>query len=66
MNYKNISICIYLILNLTGCAQMMPGLFQAVEDIETDTAIRLEVDKSAIQKETDININIQVTNKDAK
>ncbi|MCX6987777.1 MAG: hypothetical protein NT065_06465 [Chlamydiae bacterium] len=32
-----------LSLLLTGCAQMLPGLFSAVEDIETQEAITLTV-----------------------
>lgn len=51
-------------LLLTGCAQMLPGLFSAVEDIETQEAITLTVDKEAFQKDTDVKISIEVTNKD--
>ena len=53
-----------LSLLLTGCAQMLPGLFSAVEDIETQEAITLTVDKEAFQKDTDVKISIEVTNKD--
>ena len=49
---------------LTGCAQMLPGLFSAVEDIETQEAITLTVDKEAFQKDTDVKISIEVKNKD--
>jgi hypothetical protein len=49
---------------LTSCAEMMPGLVKAVEDIETDTAIKVEVDKEALQKDTDIHIMVDVVNKD--
>ena len=53
-----------LLLLLTGCAQLLPGLFSAVEDIETQEAITLTVDKEAFQKDTDVKISIEVTNKD--
>ena len=53
-----------LTLLLTGCAQLLPGLFSAVEDIETQEAITLTVDKEAFQKDTDVKISIEVTNKD--
>ena len=53
-----------LSLLLTGCAQLLPGLFSAVEDIETQEAITLTVDKEAFQKDTDVKISIEVTNKD--
>lgn len=63
MLYKLISF-VSLSLLLTGCAQMLPGLFSAVEDIETQEAITLTVDKEAFQKDTDVKISIEVTNKD--
>lgn len=43
---------------------MLPGLFTAIEDIETQEAISLTVDKEAFQKDTDVKISIEVTNKD--
>ena len=63
MLYKLFSF-VSLSLLLTGCAQMLPGLFSAVEDIETQEAITLTVDKEAFQKDTDVKISIEVTNKD--
>lgn len=63
MFYNFISL-IALSMLLTGCAQMLPGLFSAVEDIETQEAITLTVDKEAFQKDTDVKISIEVTNKD--
>lgn len=62
MFYNFISL-IALSMLLTGCAQMLPGLFSAVEDIETQEAITLTVDKEAFQKDTDVKISIEVTNK---
>lgn len=43
---------------------MLPGLFTAVEDIETQEAISLTVDKEAFQKDTDVKISVEVINKD--
>ena len=63
MLYNFISL-VALSMLLTGCAQMLPGLFSAVEDIETQEAITLTVDKEAFQKDTDVKISIEVTNKD--
>jgi|HubBroStandDraft_2_1064218.scaffolds.fasta_scaffold00031_49 hypothetical protein len=51
---------------LTGCAEVMPGLFKAVDDIETDNAIKIEIEKEALQKDTDIHITVDVLNKDDK
>ena len=63
MLYNFISL-VALSMLLTGCAQMLPSLFSAVEDIETQEAITLTVDKEAFQKDTDVKISIEVTNKD--
>ena len=62
MLYNFISL-VALSMLLTGCAQLLPGLFSAVEDIETQEAITLTVDKEAFQKDTDVKISIEVTNK---
>lgn len=42
----------------------MPELFKAVDDIATDTAIKVEVDKEAFQKDTDVSVAVEVKNKD--
>ena len=56
--------CYFLTLLVsTSCAQL-PSFFQAVDDIETDTAILVQVDKEAIQKDTDVYIQVNVQNKD--
>jgi len=56
--------CLFLTLLLSsGCSQM-PSFFQSVDDIETNSVIKVEIDKEAFQKDTDININIDVKNKD--
>jgi hypothetical protein len=49
---------------LTGCSQLFPGLFTTIDDIETQETITLKVDKEAFQKDTDVKISIEVTNKD--
>lgn len=63
MLYHLISLSI-LSLVLSGCSQMLPGLFTAIEDIETQEAISLTVDKEAFQKDTDVKISVEVINKD--
>jgi hypothetical protein len=55
---------ILTLIALSGCSAMMPGLFQTVDDIATDTALRVEIDKEAFQKDTDVNVSIEVKNKD--
>ena len=52
--------CIFLTLLISaGCAQM-PSLFQSVEDIATDTAIKIEVDKEAISRDHEIYIQLNI------
>jgi hypothetical protein len=53
-----------LFLGLIGCAQMIPGLTQALEDYVTDEAVNIKVDKAAMQKDTDIKISVDIMNKD--
>lgn len=57
-------ICLVCLINLVGCAQMLPELFKSVEQIADDDAIKLQVSREAIQKETDVTISVSVTNKD--
>ncbi len=56
----------YLLLLLpfvTSC-QYLPQLAQDIEQIATDTAIKVEVSRETFQKETDLAITINVQNKD--
>jgi hypothetical protein len=55
-----------LLLTLTGCAEMIPGLMTAIDDAVTDEAVSVTVDKAAIQKDTDIKISVEVVNKDER
>lgn len=52
-----------LIFLLTSCAAL-PQLFNSVEKIATDDAITVKVDKDAFQKDTDVKVNVEVTNKE--
>ena len=54
---------ILLALLCTSC-QALPQLFQATEDIADDTAVKVEVSKEAIAKETDLSVDVKITNKD--
>jgi hypothetical protein len=47
----------------TGC-QAFPSIVKAAEDIATDDAISIEVDRSAMQKDTDVHITVDVKNKE--
>jgi starvation-inducible outer membrane lipoprotein len=51
------------ILMLTSC-QYIPEMAEDIESIENDTAIRVEVSRETIQKQTDLGIIINVQNKD--
>lgn len=52
-----------LIPLLTAC-QFLPEVAQDLESVATDTAIKIEVSRETFQKETDLQININVQNKD--
>jgi hypothetical protein len=57
----------YLIIQLlllTGC-NTLPQLYQAAEDIADDNAIKLEISREAIGKQTDVNVSIDVKNNTA-
>jgi hypothetical protein len=54
---------LFFFMILTGC-QYLPDIAKNIESIETDTAIRVEVSRETFLKETDLDININVKNKD--
>lgn len=51
-----------LIFSLFFSCSTLPQLYQTIDDI-ADDAIKIEIDKAAITKETDVAINILVSNK---
>jgi hypothetical protein len=61
----NIFKTIIILFFLTSC-QALPALFSSVEKIADDNAIKLEVSHEALQQNTDLEISINVTNKDEK
>jgi hypothetical protein len=48
---------------LTGCAQMIPGLMTAIDDAVTDEAVCVSIDKGAMQKNTDVTIEVEIRNR---
>jgi len=56
--------CLLLLIPLITSCQYIPDMAKDIESIETDTAIRLEVSRDTFQKETDLDISINVQNKD--
>lgn len=48
---------------LTGCAQWIPGLTDVMDDYITDDAVCVSIHKQAIQKDTDLNVQIELVNK---
>jgi len=58
-------ISIISLLLLTSCSAMMPDLFKTVDDIETDTAIKIEVDKTAFSRDVQtVDATVHIQNKD--
>lgn len=52
-----------LIFFLSSCTSL-PQMFDTVEKIATDDAITVKVDKDAFQKDTDVKVHVEVTNKE--
>ena len=50
---------------ISSC-QYLPEMAKNLESIETDTAIKVEVSRETFMKETDLDISINVKNKDEK
>lgn len=51
-----------LLMSLVTSCNALPQLYQAAEDIATDEAIEINVSREALQKETNLSINVDVTN----
>jgi len=49
------------IMFLTACSSL-PQLYQAAEDIADDDAIKVQVSREAISKQTDVSVSIDVKN----
>lgn len=62
---KHLTTWIFLCLTVTGCAQLIPGLTQAIDDAVTDEACQVTVDKAAMQPNTDIDIAVKITHQSA-
>jgi hypothetical protein len=56
---KYVLIFIFL---LPGC-NYVPEISKTIDDIATDDAITIKCDKDCFQKETNVKINLEVTNK---
>jgi len=52
-------------LMLTSCATL-PELYKSIDDIATDDAITVKVDRDAFQKDTDVHVRVDILKKDAK
>lgn len=52
-----------MMIFLSGCAQMIPGIDKVIDDYVTDEAIQITIDKAALQHDTNLKINVDVTNK---
>lgn len=55
----------FILFIVTGC-QYLPDMAKDIESIETDTAVSIEVSRETLQKDTDLQINLNVKNKDEK
>jgi uncharacterized protein YcfL len=55
-----------LILFLFTSCGAWPQALQTVEDIADDTAVKVEVSREAIQKDSDVTINVELKNSQMK
>jgi len=53
----------FLALLTTGCSYL-PEMAKTIDDIETDQAINITVDKEAFKDSTSIKLNLEVTSVD--
>lgn len=58
--YKSTFISLFF---LSGCAQMIPGLTEIIDDAVTDNAVTVSVERSAIENKNDLNIQVSILNK---
>lgn len=63
VNMKIVIPTSILALLLGSCAAL-PDMFKDVDNIATDTAIKVEVSREAIQKDTDVTVSVGISNKD--
>lgn len=54
-------ILLSLLVVVAAC-QTLPQLYQTAEDIADDTAIKIEVSREAISKQTDVAVTVDVKN----
>jgi hypothetical protein len=52
-----------LTMFLSSCSAL-PQLFQATEDIADDTAIKIQVSREALTEKTNLQLNLDVKNKE--
>lgn len=52
-----------LIAFLTSC-QYVPEMAKDFESVATDTAIKVEISREAMQKDTNLDVTISIQNKD--
>ena len=62
--YSKSMFILFSLTSLTGCAQMIPGLMDAIDDAVTDEAVCIRIDKSALTNETDISVQLEIINRD--
>lgn len=53
-------------LLLLPCCATLPELYKTVDDISTDDAITVKVDRDAFQKDTDVHVRVDILKKDPK
>jgi hypothetical protein len=63
LDFAIISACL-LILPITSACQSLPQLFSSAEQVMDDNAVKIEIQKEAINQNTNISVTLDVTNKE--
>lgn len=55
---------IYFVFVILSSCGTLPQFYQTIDDIATDDAIKISVDKDAFKKDTDVHVTVDVINKE--
>lgn len=58
----NVLLGLTMMMCFVGCAKMIPGLTDAIDDMVSENAIEVNVNKEAIQKDTNIDVTVHIVN----
>lgn len=48
---------------LVGCSSIIPDMMKTIDSVATEDAITIQVDRDALNKDTDVHVLLDVVNK---